>query len=349
MKFTLTIVALTLFSFYALAASPPKAREGTESSGGGPSIFCPNSTSPAGIAQLYDFFEGRLRRNLNVPVTNSLPKEQQIEHAFKKLEGIDYAIAQDVRVELLNIIKNISYLPDGILMTSVNDLGGGEAPIVPVNCQLAYAAYFESSGQLSIARLLYDRFTETEKAALLMHEALYSVAREMSKQVDSRSTRIVNAFIFSTEKQPSDLVKSALATMRMYGNLGLVIPVILDKATRALSLRARCEGITSDNDRFFWGAEVSLWGAGSISGPNGPFPYEGGVAPRISIKKGTPTSAEAVIRLNETTRTVVFERNELSRSGVCARENLDLYYGSQKLISLPPDTNRITLRLFPTP
>ncbi len=336
MKSMIFVLALGLMSPYVFA--------GTESSGGGPSVFCPGASSPEGIAQLYDFFEGRLRRGFNIPVTNSASKEEQAQWALRKLESIDYVSAQAVRYEYELMLKSIVYLPDGILMTGVNDLGAGEAPLVPANCQLAYAAYFESTGQLSVARLLYDRFTETERAALLIHEALYAVARRLTNQMDSRSTRILNAFLFSTVQQPTDLVKKALSTLHD-PRLGMVIPIKLNGSERRLSFRASCGSLSSESDGFAWGADVTFWGAGAISGGTGPYPYEGAYTPRIWLRKGEV--GEALIHFNPTTRTIVFKNSEIKRWGRCAGENLELFYGSQKVLAIPADIRFFTIRLYP--
>ena len=334
MKFLTYIVAL-------LCASVALAFTGTESSGGGPSLFCPQASIPQEVVRLYDFFEGNIRLGLNIPVTNGASKEVQAEWALKKLEALDYAIAQDVRSKYLQMSTRMRYLPDGILMTGVNDLGSGQAPLILANCQLVYAAFYENSGVLSVSRTIFDRFTETEKAALLMHEAIYAVAREQTAQTDSRSTRILNAYLFSSLRQPSQIVLSSLLTMKN-PNFGLIIPLIRAGSNNGLNIRASCGNMVSQNDYFRWGSDVSLWSSSGATSNTA----QGFLTPRISVDLNTSYLGESLIPFNFATKAIIFKNSQVYRSGTCVNEALEIFYGNKKIAKISAQTTKFTVRIF---
>ena len=138
------------------------------------------------------------------------------------------------------------------------------------------------------------------------------------------------------------LPKQALATMQMQG-FGLLVPIKLNGSDLSLSVRASCGTPVKNEDKFSWGADVSLWSS-NLGTPN---TVEGFLTPRININKDTSSTIESVVPFNRTTRTIVFKHSWVSRSGICANENLELFYGQKKIITIPSDTEIFTVRLFP--
>ena len=330
-----------VFIFLVAICFKLMAFAGTESSGGGPSVFCPNATIPEGVAQLYDFFEGRLRYGLNVPITNNLSKEAQVEIALKKLEAIDYGVAQDVKAEYANILKQIKYIPDGIFMSPVTDLGNAEAPLVPVGCQLIYSGFFEQSGQLSISRTVFDRFSETEKAGLLLHEAIYALARDASNQSNSRSTRILNSFLFSNTTQANEITREALTTLNPYDKKKAIVHVIKNNHDQSVVLKARCN-VSSSDDSLQWGASAALWS--SRLGDSGT--YQGAEEPRLSVNQNMPAHIEMSLSFYTETRLISFENVMTHASGNCINTNLEIFYAGNKVGSLPMKSQDFLMRLY---
>ncbi|RYZ92830.1 MAG: hypothetical protein EOP06_03040 [Proteobacteria bacterium] len=189
---------------------------GTESSGGGPSIRCQREPGINPHAYVYDLVEGRLRYGLKLAEheTSVVDQAKRTADALAKLRGLDAEVGDFVENRLRVIESTIAYLPDGYYLSNPHDLGNDVAPIVPEGCVLMYGAYFEKSGIVRISKSLTDLMTGRDKAALLMHEALYAVARERSGQTDSQSIRLVNAFIFSETTNASPEVFEALETLR---------------------------------------------------------------------------------------------------------------------------------------
>jgi hypothetical protein len=334
------IKALKITMCFVVLAVGAQAFAGVGSSGGGPSVYCPGASDPAGVAQLYDFFEGRLRRGFNIAVTNSITNEDQAEFALKKLEVVDYVVAQDVREKYKALKAKINYLPAGIFMGPVVDLGTGEPALIPADCQLQYAGYFESSGQVSVSRLLYDDFTETEKAALLIHEALYAVARDMTHQSDSESTRVVNAFLFSTEKIPSSQVQDALRSMRMPA-FKLVIPVLLTHGDRRLVFRTSCADAASSEDFVAWDVRATFWNeSGGLESDQGLSLY---------INEKTIPDAHTFLEFSPTTKSISFDQGlngHYSVGGKCSKTQIDVIYDQKKIGSISDDIPNFLVKIY---
>ena len=319
---------------------------GTESSGGGPSVYCANASNPDGIAQMYDFFEGRVRYGLNIPTTNSLSKEALIEAALTKLEIINYGIAQDVKSEYENLTKQIKFLPDGILMGPVTDLGNAEAALTPVGCQIVYAGYVEQSGRLSISKNIFKHFTETDKAGLLLHEAIYSLARKATTQDNSRSTRILNSFLFSDEVHPSPLVLESLSTLNLFNARKTDEVFSLRKQDNAnnITFKSYCSVATGD-DRLDWGSlPVAFWS--SPMGDSYTFIGSKDIG-RLKIDSTTPFQTEVSFSFVADTKLILISRLSASyASGNCASSVIEIYYSGKKIGSIPPLRNGFVIRVF---
>ncbi len=322
------IIYLLTIAFYQTSFAIGPVFAGGESSGGGGSIFCPNSELPEEISTLYDFFEGRIRYDLNIPVTNSISMEDQIENALQKLEQIDFGTAQDVRDEYLSLSSSIYFLPDGIIMAPVTDLGNNEAPIVPIGCNLVYAGYFETSKQVTISKFLFDNFTETEKAGLLVHEAIYSLARKSTGQDNSRSTRILNSFLFSTESNLNDRVHEALRTLNYFDSDIKVINIQTNGSNFEFQIKGKCFG--SSNGELSWGADATYWS--SVTGESGS--YQGAASPRISVKNSQQLDQDTMV-FDENTKLISFKSVWAYATGQCDVNDLEIYYSGQKVAQLP--------------
>lgn len=242
MKLVLSVLTLSLMTTAAFA-------RGTESSGGGPSIYCDLKQDFEPEAYVYDLVEGRARHGFDIPEgLGSSPEaidirhrsvDQHVDAALKKLATLDYGTAVEARRIYRKLLTQIKFLPKGILMEYPTDLGSGEASIVERGCRLVYAAFYEDRGVLRISDSLYNSpwWTNRDRAALLTHETLYLLARQRTKQTDSRSTRLLNAFLYAKDLGPNQEVRDSIATM-IYD--GWISPTVVFKGTREIDLKVSC-------------------------------------------------------------------------------------------------------------
>jgi hypothetical protein len=177
---------------------------GTKDGGGGPSVICNGPDGKVQSAQLLDLHEAQVRYGLTVPHSNT-PAQVQLKAAFERLVAYNWFIASDVEDALSAVESKIAFLPAGEIMAPGVDLGDGYAAVIPNGCSLAYVGYYESDGTLRISKDIFDLLSETDRAALLMHEALYKVARDIGYQKDSLVSRKFNGYLFSTAQDLSSL------------------------------------------------------------------------------------------------------------------------------------------------
>lgn len=344
MKRKLSIL-LFFATFICTGESMARVIMGTESSGGGPSLFCPNATAPEGVAEFYDFFEGRFRYNLNIPETDYILLELQIEKAIQKMEQFDYGFAQDIRDEYYTrILNHLNYIPNGLLMSPVVDLGKGDTGLIPLGCQLVYAGYFEESGDLSISGIIYDKLSVTEKAGLLIHEAIYSLTRRQTKQLNSQSTRILTSFLFSDSITLTETIKKAIRTLSPFEATAKVINISKKQGLNSISFEVKCSDTQTKNDYLFWEADAFIWS--STYGTESDT-LQGQASLRVSIAQGgSPDISTARIHFFDDTKLVSLNNGRDYYSGRCIGEHVEVYYANQKISVLPHDQRKLYIRIF---
>jgi hypothetical protein len=192
-----------LLGIFLATGSATSAFAGANSSGGGPTIVTYDGGHVA-TASLLDLYEGQIRFGLSIPQSTA-PAQQQIDLAMAKLTINFPTIASDVKDALTYIQSHESFLPLGVVMAPGIDLGDSYAALIPEGTQLQYVGYYEADGTLKISQTIYNKLSETDKAAFIMHEALYSTARLFSYADNSAGSRKFNAYLFSTTANISDL------------------------------------------------------------------------------------------------------------------------------------------------
>ncbi len=195
------VLFVVLFEFGRIANA------GKEAHGGGVSL-CPG---PGGSeeAEFIDLWVGRSHPSeggLGLPIADpSLPEEDPIQaqerfeqRALNRLKWLhrDYYDLVDYALRHLRLIEN----PVNGEIVIPGDMG---SIIVPPGCEFAFAArYVEPSAfngrRLDYSRDIWSKMTPFNRAALMVHEAVYLIEREKSQVLDSYRTRHVVAALFST-------------------------------------------------------------------------------------------------------------------------------------------------------
>lgn len=180
---------------------------GTETSGGGASVVCRDSNKQIISAELLDLYEGKIRYNFRIEKSNVNPK-QQILNALARVAQHEIFVDQLKKV-IIDTTRRIQFLPEGLVIAPPNDLGNDFGVVIPDGCALEAVGYYESNGVLKVSKTLYNRLTNTDKAAFILHEAIYRIqrtgqvqnsawSRHMTSQLFARNLTDAEVFAFLT-------------------------------------------------------------------------------------------------------------------------------------------------------
>lgn len=129
----------------------------------------------------------------------------QVSHIIQKMRNQGY-YRLAVALEGMLAFKLVSRLP-----VQPND-AGSDVEISP-GCSLRWAAYFDDArGELSIDQYLFATLPEDDRAALLVHEAIYRLAR-ISGPFEDNSRRVrstVRLLMQNRNLAPADLFNRIL-------------------------------------------------------------------------------------------------------------------------------------------
>ncbi len=191
------LFALVLLSFLAIAGSCFAASGGVDS-GGGKAVVCRDAQSQIISAELLDLFEGRILRQ-SQPNLRNLDFRMQISDLDEKVRktksfGDDFSYLVPATLKLF---EKATVLPKDVRLEPTGD---AIEIIIPRGCQLEQAAVFNTRlDRLFLDSEIWEKFNETNKAALLFHEQLYDSLRSNFNEKDSFYTRQVVANFFSVQ------------------------------------------------------------------------------------------------------------------------------------------------------
>lgn len=163
----------TAIIMFALSAFATGAKDG----GGGGVVVCPQSDGSKRV-RLLDMVEVS-------DVTSAYKGEYrtQISHILQKLQSQGYR----------RLVYALRRALDFKLVPELSRLAHDAGPHlqIPANCSLQWVAFFDDTrDELAIDQQLFAMLSEDDRAALILHEAVYKVARQSgSFESDSRRVR----------------------------------------------------------------------------------------------------------------------------------------------------------------
>jgi hypothetical protein len=166
---------------------------------GGYSIVCrDNENGPITSAELLDIYEGRVlyKRNFQVDQNSvadliNLAKEKVASYGH-------FATKLDKEISLIE--RNTIYIPAGNELEPTDD---AFPPIKKKGCKFEQLANYTNSGEVLISSEIYDELDNINKAALIIHEAIYSIRRKALGEKTSQNTRRLVAHLMSTNGDPA--------------------------------------------------------------------------------------------------------------------------------------------------
>ena len=180
--------AMALFLAAPLHAQEART-EGGISEGGGRSVVCRNPAGEITSAQMLDLYEGEKVYKLSVPRSDA-PMEEQIAKALGKLSE---KARLPIQFQAGFIREKMSLLPEDVKLPLLED---SREFALPRNCEVEQLAIYYSMDNIQVDGQIWSKLSETDRAALLVHEAIYLYDRNGGATTSRRSRRIV-ANLFS--------------------------------------------------------------------------------------------------------------------------------------------------------
>jgi hypothetical protein len=199
------IVALSL-AFTAFQSVTATAKIGAEGHGGS-GIICRDESRKITRVELLDLFEGVNILKLNIPQSQA-PVEDQIKSALERIKTVHYVYQKTVSaVEYVQTHLSPQKKGIGLFLTKDIELG----IFFQNGCTLDQIATFYKYGDEDFVLLseeIYhsESMSNTDRAALILHEAFYKIARE-NGATNSLDTRKLIAHLFAENIDQSKINK----------------------------------------------------------------------------------------------------------------------------------------------
>jgi hypothetical protein len=230
-----------LTAIFMLISISAFAGEGANSGGGGQVVVCPDGKGDLTVESL-DLWEAKKHVNPYLdlkPNYSDAPVTEQIDLGIERLAGAfeitesknpssGFNPTQLMRLVTRAFVSQRNRKP-GYFNPVLNPLRGGEMPLTPdayevlrpsSPCKIMQAITFDDAGEIAHIQMdLIDRMTNTDLAALYLHEAFYKVLRAFSYEQSSLRVRraigyVISGFKFSpiSKQIPGDRVECSTRT-----------------------------------------------------------------------------------------------------------------------------------------
>lgn len=185
---------------------------------GGNVVICKDASNKITSAETLDLFEGRAIYNLNYKEhsKSALAQALQYSDSISKYLGSPVSAA-NLSQDIKDLYKNLHFLPKGVGLAPINDIGNF---IIPKNCDIVQTINYRDWKNIFVDSDIWRILSETQKAALLLHEAIYAFYREgfsgvVQEETSVRTRLAVAALISGANVEPVDeLVNSKGNTYR---------------------------------------------------------------------------------------------------------------------------------------
>lgn len=199
---TIGIATATL----AFVIPPASARGGNGSHGGG-AFVCRDSAGKIQNAVVVDLYEASAQYGLTLSQTRRLDVSEQLERLQKRSDA-----AKANRIDLwleLDSVERIMRLVPNARLENTNDF---QLSVSPKVCRggtyrFEQLAAYTKTGELLVEEEIWGALDQTQRAALLAHEAIYALARKKGAK-SSLSARRAVAYLMSdlqADQLPTDL------------------------------------------------------------------------------------------------------------------------------------------------
>ncbi len=165
---------------------------------GGYSIVCRDADNKITSAELLDIYEGRIlyKRSYAVDLNTV---EDLIEVAKSRLTQWEL-FSKKLQREIDVIEQNAIYIPEGNELEPTDD---AFPPIKKTGCKFEQLANYTNSGEVLISQEIFDKLDNVNKAAMFVHEAVYSIRRKSLGDTTSQISRRLVAHLMAVNPDQS--------------------------------------------------------------------------------------------------------------------------------------------------
>ncbi|MBP9708464.1 MAG: hypothetical protein KBD78_12540 [Oligoflexales bacterium] len=150
--------------------------------GGGDAVVCRNFFGGIKNAEMLDVWEGKNHYKLSIS-ESKVDYKLQIDNAIAKLpSNVDRALLKYFASDAL---QNMEFISKNTKLAKIDD---SYEVVVPKKCKIEQVAVFQGDRKLLVDSEIWKKFSQTSRAALILHEANYFYNRTMGAK-DSRQSR----------------------------------------------------------------------------------------------------------------------------------------------------------------
>lgn len=195
------MLAGLLFCLRALAAG--------EKGNGGYSIVCRDSNSLIASAELLDVYEGRLLYKKSYSVDLNTVEELVKIAQDRVRKYVLFASKLNKEIDLIE--KNLVFIPEGHELESTEDA----FPVIKKKgCEFEQLANYTEAGEVLVSQEIFDRIDNLNKAALILHEAIYSIRRKALGETTSQNTRRLVSQLMATNPDYKVIERHVLESLQ---------------------------------------------------------------------------------------------------------------------------------------
>lgn len=207
---------MKLVSIFMTVLFPFLSQAGAISGGGGKGVVCRLSSGAIASVELLDLYEGRAMRGRQSP-KSSEPMATQIDRALEKIPATSRALPK----AFVGIVNGAFRLtPAGTDLVPIDD---SFESIIPRDCKVEQLANYYSDQLVLVNGELWAAMGETDRAALIVHEALYAANRLQGAANSQASRNAVSAmfdpstaWIDVQDGVPADALKCVSKTAPLF-------------------------------------------------------------------------------------------------------------------------------------
>lgn len=199
---------LTLLSAGIIISQLGTALAADGKGNGGVAVVCRDKSGKITSAEILDLFEGRNQFGLNYSANTNDP-DTLVDLAQLKMIGNADFLGQFRKV-LSDVRAGLVFLPRGIGLTPTDD---AFPTIQKKDCQFEQLAnYKDDDSKIYIDEEIYSQLSKVDQAGLLVHEAIYKIARvNLGDESSVRSRKFTSQVLASNANL--GVIDSLMATI----------------------------------------------------------------------------------------------------------------------------------------
>lgn len=166
---------------------------GAVSGGGDKSVVCRELDNKIVSAQTLDLYEAQYVYGLNVNIN----PQKSVDEILTDIKSSLVNTMEQPEVHLIPLLNRvqriIKFVPQGVELKPIDDAA---ELVLPAGCNIEQLAHYVDDDLLLVSFEIWNVLSNADKAALLMHEAIYRMERTYGA-LNSRRTRKFISYLFS--------------------------------------------------------------------------------------------------------------------------------------------------------